>query len=135
MLEPIFEGKLDIFLKSDVEMTEGQLVVLDPKNEDKIVIAQAGEDVYGIVAQNVVPGDVNNFKLDSVTSNASVGDKVGVYFGDGLYYTDQTGTAVAYNDELYAGADGQLVTGGSGNAVAVAHGTAEAGEKVKIRKY
>lgn len=134
MLKPIFEGQIDIFLSSDVELTAGQLVKLD-STAGKIVPAGAGDTVYGIVAQDVVDGNVDNFKLDSVTHKAKLGDKVGVYFNGGIYLTDQYSGNVNFGQKLYAGANGQLVTTASGNVVATAltAGNSANGDKIKIR--
>lgn len=133
MLKIVQEGKIDVFLKSDVAMTAGQLVKLDPANLGKVILAGAGDDVHGMVAQDVVDRNVDNFKLDSVTHKAFKGEKVGIYNGGGQYYTDQTASAVTYGAKLYPAAGGKMSTTASGNAVAVAEGNAGAGQKVLIR--
>jgi hypothetical protein len=136
MLKPIFEGQLNIFLKAPaLDLNAGTLVKLDANGT--FAVAVAGDEVYGILAQDVVSRNVDNFKLDSVTHVAYHGEKAGVYFQGGQYYTDNTLDAVAEGDNLYAGANGQLTTvapaTGNTDAVAIAEQVANAGEKVRIR--
>jgi hypothetical protein len=135
MLKPIFEGELNIFLKAPAtDLVAGTLVKL---NGDAFAVAVAGDDVYGVLAQNVQARNVNNFKLDSVTHVAYYGEKAGIYFQGGQYYTDNTATAVTAGVKLYAGAGGKFTTAvpGTGNVkhVAVAETAGAAGAKIRIR--
>jgi hypothetical protein len=137
MLKIVFEGNISPFYSSDVLLTQGQLVKLDPANVGKIIVAGAGDPVYGIVAQDVIAANIDNYKLDSVTHKARVGDKVGVYFGGGEYITNQfVGNITAPGTPLYAGASGQLVATVSGSVVAIAEtigNSATAGSEIRIK--
>ncbi len=131
MLKIVHEGQLVNNYSSDTLLVQGQLVKVSAEN--KIVAAGAGEDVFGIVAQNVVEGNLNNFKLNSVTHTATKGvDKVGVYTNGGIYKTDQFLGAVTAGAKLYAGAGGKLTATVSGGAVAVSESNATAGAGVVI---
>lgn len=130
----LFEGSLNPYLSSDLQMEKGTLVKLDPANPNKFVIAGAGEAVYGIVAQDIIAKDVNNFKLDSVTHQARVGDKAGVYHEGGLYLTTNfSGNITVPGTKLYAGANGKLVLTVSGGAVATAETIGNSASNAKIR--
>jgi hypothetical protein len=132
MLKIVHEGQLVNNYKSDALLTAGQLVKITA--EGKIAAAGAGEDVFGIVAQDVVDPTVNNFKLNSVTHDAGVSvDQVGVYTNGGVYKTDQFLGTVTAGAKLYAGAGGKLTATASGNAVAVSESAATAGAGVVIR--
>jgi hypothetical protein len=134
MLKALFEGSLSPYLRSDVQMVAGTLVKLDSANAGKIVPAGAGEEIYGVIAQDVVASDTDNFKLDSVTHQARVGDKVGVYHEGGLYLTDNfSGNVTAQGTKLYSGASGKFSTAVSGNAVAVAETTGDSATGAVIR--
>lgn len=133
MLKPVQEGLIDIFNSSDNALVQGTLVKLDPANANKVIPAQAGDRVFGMVAQDVQAYDINNFKLDSVTHVAYIGQPVGVYFGQGQYYTDRTAVNVAFGNLLYPASNGMLSTVASGNAFAQAEGTATSGNSVLIR--
>lgn len=132
MLKIVHEGQLVNNYSSDVLLTQGQLVKI--VGVDKIGPAGAGEEVFGIVAQNVVEANIDNFKLNSVTHTAAKGrDKVGVYTNGGIYKTDQFTGAVTAGAKLYAGANGKFTATASGNAVAISESTATAGAGVVIR--
>lgn len=135
MLKMIYEGQLTSFYKSNAELVQGQLVKIDTANPDTVVVAGAGDDIYGIVAQHVKSGNVDNFKLDSVTHIAKTGDKVGVYTNGGIYYTDQYVGTVTRGAKLYPAASGQLSTTVSGNAVALAEsaGVKANGDRIRIK--
>jgi hypothetical protein len=136
MIKELIGGKLDPYLSSDALMTQGQLVKLDPANPGKIIVAGVGEDIHGIVAQDVIAATVDNFKLDSVTHKARVGDKVGVWIQGGIFLTDQfTGNITAPGTKLYAAAAGKLSATVSGNVVATAEsiGNAANNDKIKIK--
>jgi hypothetical protein len=136
MIKELFVEGINPYLSSDNTLTAGQLVKYDAANPGKILVAGAGEAVAGIVAQDVIAANVDNYKLDSVTHKARVGDKVGVYYGGGVFITDQySGNITAPGTNLYAGAAGKLVTTVSGNAVAVAEtvGNSASGDKIRIK--
>lgn len=133
MLKPIFEGNLDIFVKTTTTATAGQLVKLTA--DGVVAIAGAGDVVHGFIAQDVISGNVDNYKLDSVTHKARIGDKVGVYYKGGMYTTDQYSGNVTAGAPLYSGANGQLVLTVSGNIVAYAenNGNSANGDKLRIK--
>ena len=136
MLKPIFEGELNIFLHAPAQDLEaGTLVKLD--SNQTFAVAEAGDEVYGVLAQPVQARNVDNFKLDSVTSVAYYGEKAGVYFDGGVYNTNMTLDNVTEGDKLYAGAGGKFTTAvpgvGDTSHVAIAEQDANAGEKVRIR--
>lgn len=136
MFKPIFEGQLNIFLKApSTDLKAGTLIKLN--GGDTFAVAVAGDDVYGVLAQDVVSRDKDNFKLDSVTHVAYYGEKAGIYFQGGLYYTDNTLDAVTVDAKLYAGAGGKFtVTApatGDQSHVAIAETAGNAGEKIRIR--
>lgn len=132
MLKIIHEGQLVNNYSSDTVLTQGQLVKITAQN--KLAVAGAGDDVFGIVAQDVVDGNVDNFKLNSVTHTATKGvDKVGVYTNGGVYKTDQFIGTVTAGAKLYAGAGGKFTVTASGGAVAVCETNATAGAGVEIR--
>lgn len=137
MLKPIFEGELNIFLKAPAtgNLKAGTLVKL--ASGGTFEVAVSGDEVYGVLAQDVQARNVDNFKLDSVTHVAYNGEKAGVYFQGGQYYTDNTADAVTEGAKLYAGASGQFTTvvpvSGELGHVAFAEQVANAGEKVRIR--
>jgi len=137
MLKIVFEGNISPFYSSDNLLTQGQLVKLDSGNVGKIVVAGAGDVVYGIVAQDVIAANVDNYKLDSVTHKARIGDKVGVYFGTGTYITNQfSGNITVPGTELYSGAGGLLVATVSGSVVAIAEtigNSATAGSEIRVK--
>lgn len=136
MLKPIFEGNINIFLKAPASGTlpAGTIVKQAPNGE--FAIAVAGDQPYGVLGQNVVARNVDNFKLDSVTYVAYYGEKAGIYFGGGQYYTDNTATAVTEGAKLYVGAGGKFTTvvpsSGYTAPIAFAEGVADAGKKVRI---
>lgn len=136
MIKEVLAGKLNPYLASDVLLTQGQLVKLDPANAGKVIPAGAGDTVVGFVAQDVIAANVDNYKLDSVTHQARVGDKVGVYFGGGVFLTDMfVGNITAPGTALYAGAGSKLTTTASGNAVAIAEtvGNAANGDVIRVK--
>jgi hypothetical protein len=134
MLKAIYEGNLSAFLKADAPMVAGQLVKLKAGAVDTVVVTGANDTAYGIVAQDVVAVGTDDYKLTSVTAKAKVGEKVGVYFGTGLYYTDQILDNVVVGDKLYCGAGGKFTkTAGTGAVVAVAETAGNAGTQVRIR--
>jgi hypothetical protein len=136
MIKELLGGKINPYLSSDNPLTQGSLVKLDPANQGKILLAGAGDVVVGIVAQDVIPLNVDNFKLDSVTHKARVGDKVGVYFGGGEYITDMfSGNITVPGTPLYAGAGGKFSTTASGNVLAYAEtiGNSANGDKIRIK--
>lgn len=125
MLKVHFQGMINPYFKSDVLMTQGQFVKLDPANAGKVIPTQAGDIPYGILAQDVVEPNVDNFKLTSVTHKAHKGiDNVGVYHNGGVFTTDQFVGTVAFGAQLYTGANGALTATASGNAVAIAENAA-----------
>jgi hypothetical protein len=136
MLKAVFEGKLNPFLKApSTDLNAGTLVKL--ASGGTFAVAVAGDEPYGVLAQDVRSRSVDNFKLDSVTHKAFYGEKAGIYFEGGVYYTDNTAVAVNEGDKLYVGANGQFTktvpgTGFTGY-VAIAEQTATAGTKVRIR--
>jgi hypothetical protein len=135
MLKPIFEGELNIFLKAPATGTfkAGTLVKLGANGE--FAVAVNSDEVYGVLAQDVQARNVDNFKLDSVTHVAYNGEKAGIYFQGGLYYTDNTAGAITANAKLYPNAQGQFtVTAGTNTAhVAIAETAGAQGEKIRIR--
>jgi hypothetical protein len=140
MLKAIFEGELAVhFNAPSADLEAGILVKLNGSAVAVATGGATGDDVYGILAQPVRARNVNNFKLDSVTHVAYYGEKVGVYYGGGVYITDQTldGT-IAVGQKLYVGTGGKLTktapTGGNTKHVAIAEtaGTL-AGDKIRIR--
>ncbi len=136
MIKEVLAGKINPYLASDVELTQGQLVKLDPAKVGKVIAAGAGDAVVGFVAQDVIAINVDNYKLDSVTHQARVGDKVGVYFGGGVFLTDMyAGNITVPGTQLYAGAGGKLTATASGNAVAVAEtvGNAANGDVIRVK--
>lgn len=137
MIKELLQGKLNPYFKSNVTLTAGQLVKQDPANPGFVIATSAGDVPEGIVAQDVIALTVDNYKLDSVTHKARVGDKVGVYFGGGVYLTDQfTGNVTAVNTPLYSGANGVMSTTASGNVVAYAETTgnsATAGTQIRVK--
>jgi hypothetical protein len=133
MLKPIFEGQLNIFLNApELNLKAGTLVALDG---DSFKVATNADEVYGVLAQDVQPRNVDNFKLDSVTHVAYHGEKAGVYFQGGLYYTDNTVGAVTEGAKLFVGANGKFTaTAGTETVhVAIAETAGAEGEKIRIR--
>lgn len=133
MFKPIFEGEINIFLKAPAkDLKAGTLV---KKVGDSFDVATKGEDVYGVLAQDVVSREYNNFKLDSVTHVAYYGEKAGVYFQGGLYNTSNTAGAITADALLYPNAQGKFTTtaGTSTEAVAIAETAGAEGEKIRIR--
>ncbi|MNS33480.1 hypothetical protein D3C72_655950 [compost metagenome] len=135
MLKFVYEGQLTSFFKADVDVVQGQLLKIDTTKVDTLVPAGAGDDVYGIAAQHVRAGNIDNFKLDSVTHVAKHGDKVGVYTNGGVYYTDQYVGTVTKGAKLYPAAAGVLSATASGNAVAIAEtaGVKANGDRIRIK--
>jgi hypothetical protein len=135
MIKELLAGHLSPYFASDVQLTAGQLVKLDTANAGKVVVAGAGEVVVGIVAQDVIAANVNNFKLDSVTHQARVGDKVGVYYDGGVFLTDQFTGNIAVGANLYAAASGKLSATVSGGVLAIAEtaGNSANGDKIRIK--
>lgn len=134
MIKEVLAGKLTPYFKAKVQLTQGQLVKLDPANEGEVIAAGAGDAVLGYLAQDVIAINVDNYKLDSVTHQARVGDRVGVYFGGGVFLTDMfVGNITAPGTLLYAGAGGKMTATASGNAVAVAETTGNAANGAVIR--
>lgn len=136
MIKAVFEGRLEVSLSSDNALSAGQLVKLDTANAGKILATGAGDVAFGIVAQDVVAGNVDNFKLTSVTHKAVIGvDKVGVYHGGGIYLTDKYTGSVTVGQQLYAAAGGLLSATASGNPVAITEsaGTAASGNVIRIK--
>lgn len=140
MLKAIFEGELAVhYTAPATDLEAGVLVKLNGSAVAVATGGATGDDVYGILAQKVVSRTVNNFKLDSVTHVAYYNEKVGVYYGGGVYITDQTldGT-IAVGQKLYCGAGGKLTktapSAGNTKHVAIAEtaGT-NAGDKIRIR--
>lgn len=133
----VFEGKINPYLSSDNTLVKGTLVKLDPSNPNKILVAGLGDlNVIGFAAQDVIAKNVDNFKLDSVTHQARIGDKVGVYYGGGLFLTSNfSGNITAAGTNLYAGAGGKLVTTVSGGVVAVAEtiGNSATGDTIRVK--
>lgn len=136
MLKAVYEGKLDVFLTAPASDTNaGTLVKLG--SGGAMAVCVPGDEPYGLLAQDVRDRKVNNFKLDSVTHLAFYGEKAGVYFDGGLYYTDNTINNVAEGQKLYVGSGGAFSTavpgsGFSGN-VAIAEQAGNAGQKIRIR--
>jgi hypothetical protein len=137
MLKPIFEGQLNIFLKAPATGTfkAGTLVKLGTNGT--FAVAVAGDEPYGILAQDVQARNIDNFKLDSVTHVAYNGEKAGVYFQGGVYHYDLHTVAVTAGDKLYAGANGAMnktvpASGFTGH-VAIAETSGAVGEKIRIR--
>lgn len=133
-IQALFIGEISPYYSSDALLTAGQLVKIDTANAGKIVVAGAGDTVYGIVAQDVIAKNVDNFKLDSVTHQARLGDKVGVYTQGGIFKTNQYSGNITVGTPLYAGASGKLVATVSGSVVAVAEtaGNSANGDKIRI---
>jgi sulfur transfer complex TusBCD TusB component (DsrH family) len=137
MLKPIFEGELNIFLKAPATGTfkAGTAVKLGANGE--FAVAVAGDEVYGLLAQDVQARNIDNFKLDSVTHVAYNGEKAGVYFQGGLYHYDLHAVAVTEGDKLYVGANGVLTktapASGFTGHVAIAETSGAVGEKIRIR--
>jgi hypothetical protein len=137
MLKAVQEGKLNVFLTAPTSDTNaGTLVKLGASGN--MVVCQPGDEPYGILAQDVRNRAVNNFKLDSVTHLAFYGEKAGVYFGGGQYYTDNiVGGAFGAGTKLYVGANGAFTptAPSSGNflgAVAIAETSGNTGVKTRI---
>ena len=136
MFKAVYEGKLDVFLTAPNQDTNaGTLVKLGTSGN--VVACAPGDKPYGVLAQDVRDRRVNNFKLDSVTHLAFYGEKVGVYFQGGEYYTDNiAGGSFAEGAKLYVGANGQFTsavpgTGFSGN-VAIAETAGSGNTKTRI---
>lgn len=143
MFKAVYEGKLDVFLTApNADTNAGTLVKLGTSGN--VVACSAGDNPYGVLAQDVRDRRVNNFKLDSVTHLAFYGEKVGVYFDGGLYMTDNvvSGNNVAVGSNLYVGANGQFTTSApaSGSALTspiaiaeTANNFATSAQKIRIR--
>jgi hypothetical protein len=136
MFKAVQEGKLNVFLTApNADTNAGTLVKLGPSGS--VVVCNAGDEPYGVLAQDVRSRSVNNFKLDSVTHLAFYGEKVGVYFQGGQYYTDNiAGGSFAEGAKLYVGANGQFTatapgTGFTGN-VAIAETAGSGNTKTRI---
>lgn len=136
MLKIVYAGKIDGYFKSDVLLTAGQLVKADPANAGKVIAVNAGDAILGVLAQDVISGNVDNFKLSSVTHKARQSvDQVGVYFGVGEYVTDQFSGNITQGAQLYAGANGQLVITASGSAVGQAIAPANSATSGSTLRY
>jgi hypothetical protein len=119
MIKEVLNGHLNPYFASNVTMTAGTLVKYDPANPGYIIPAGPTDTPCGILAQDVISGNVDLYKLTSVTAKAHVGDKVGFYYDGGVYITDQfSGNITQPGTPLYVGTGSILSTvatsGGAG---------------------
>lgn len=136
MFKAVQEGKLNVFVTApNADTNAGTLVKLGASGS--VIACAVGDEPFGVLAQDVRNRNVNNFKLDSVTHLAFYGEKVGVYYQGGEYYTDNiSGGAFIEGTKLYVGANGQFSTTvpGTGytSAVAIAESAGSGNTKTRI---
>jgi len=136
-------GSINPFFKCNNVYSAGTMVKI---SNDEVIVASGidGQDIYGMLAQDVIAASQDVWKSDTVTAVARVGDRVGVYFNGGVYETDQTSVDITAGDLLYvdesanAGKLTNIAVNGDTSArvaVGLAETTATAGNFVRVKLF
>lgn len=135
MIKELLDANISPYFQCNQVLSGGTLVKMDTANAGYVIPANAGDNVYGILAQDVLASGADSFKLDSVTTRAHVGDHVGVFFGGGVYLTNNFSGNIGIGQALYAGANGTFVATASGSVLAYAETTGNSvnGDKIRLK--
>jgi len=141
-IKPVQQGKVSVFYKYGAEAVGGTVVCIDVNNDDYVALYESGGSTpYGLLAQDVVAEDYQEWKLDSITQRARVSSNVGIYYGGGTYVlnSDSYTGNVLRGDNLYPNDAGVLGTSNAINgkmspvALAETSGNAGSGNSIRIK--